>query len=98
MDIYIICDSSKKFTYVLTGWPNSQHNARIFASTNIQRNPKNYFIPKEYFLENSAYSNTFHMVTLYKSPFAFQPENQHFNQKVLKIRIDIKHTFRILKD
>lgn len=75
MDICAICNSSKKLTYVLAEWPNSQHDAYIFASINIQKNPKNYFLPGEYFLKDSVYSNTSHMVTPYKSPLALQPEN-----------------------
>lgn len=43
LDIHAICNSSKKFTYVLAGWPNSQHNARIFTSTNIQQSLESYF-------------------------------------------------------
>ena len=96
MDICAVCDSSKKFTYVLAGWPNSQHDARIFASTNIQRNLENYLLPGEYLSGDSAYLNTSHMVTPYKSPLALQPENRRFNRKLSKIRIDIEHAFGML--
>lgn len=35
LDLYTVCDSSKKKFYIFVGWPNLQHDARIFTSTSI---------------------------------------------------------------
>lgn len=43
-DLCAVCDSAKKFTYILAGWPDSQHDARIFGSTNLQQNPLKIFL------------------------------------------------------
>lgn len=32
MDLCAVCDSNRKFTYFLCGWPNSQHDQRIFST------------------------------------------------------------------
>ena len=55
LDLYAVCDSTKRFIYILVSWPNSQHDARIFASTSIDRNPRRYFLPGEYLLGDAAY-------------------------------------------
>lgn len=52
MDICAICNSSKKFIYVLARQSKFQYNAYIFAFINIYRNPKNYFLLGKYLLEN----------------------------------------------
>lgn len=43
LELCAVCDSDRRFTYILAGWPNSQHYARIFASTNLHRSSENYF-------------------------------------------------------
>ena len=89
--------SSKRFIYILAGWPNSQHDARIYSSTNLQRHPENCFAPGEYLLGDTAYANTSHLISPYKSPLTNEKQNRRFNQKLFRIRVDIEHTFGILK-
>lgn len=97
LDLYAICDSSIQFIYILVGWPNFQHDTRIYFSTNLQRYLKNYFTFGKYFLGNVAYIDFSHLITLYKSPFINEKKNWHFNQKLFQIYVDIKHAFEILK-
>lgn len=82
LDLCAICDSSKRFTYILAGWPNSQHDARIFASTSIHRNPRRHFSPGEYLLGDAAYSNTSYLIGPYKSPYTREKSNRRFNRKL----------------
>ena len=97
LDLCAVCDSSKRFTYILTGWPNSQHDARIFASTFINRNPRRYFSPGEYILGDAAYSNTSYLIRPYKSLYTRDKLNRRFNQKLSSVRVDIEHVFGMLK-
>lgn len=97
LDLYAVCDSSKRFIYILAGWPNFQHDARIHSSTNFQRHTQTYFAPGEYLLGNAAYTNTSHLVSPYKSLLTNEKPNRCFNQKLFWIRIDIEHTFGIFK-
>ena len=85
LDLCTICDSSKRFTYILAGWPNSQHDARIFASTSIHRNPRRYFSPGEYLLGDAAYSNTSYLIGPYKSPYTREKSNRRFNRKLSSV-------------
>ena len=54
LDLCAVCDSSKSFTYMLAGWPNSAHNARVFASTSLHREPDAYFSAGKYLLGDAA--------------------------------------------
>ena len=97
LDLCAVCDSSTRFIYILAGWPNSQHDARVYASTNLQRHPENYFALGEYLLGDAAYTNSSHLVSPYKSPFTNEKENRRFNRKLSRIRVDIEHAFGVLK-
>ena len=76
LDLCAVCDSDKKFTYILAGWPNSQHDARIFGSTNLQQNPQKYFSDGRYLLSDAAYTNSLYMVAPYKAPTTYQKEKK----------------------
>ena len=56
-----------------------------------------FFGPGQYLLGNAVYTQTQYMVLSYKAPEANQKENKKFNKKLSKVRIDIKHTFGMLK-
>ena len=43
IDHCAICDFDKKITYMLTGFSNAMHDARVWGHTNIHRNP--YCLP-----------------------------------------------------
>lgn len=55
LNLYVISDFSKRFIYILVGWSNLLHNAQIFASISIYRNPRHYFSPTEYLLGDAVY-------------------------------------------
>ena len=97
LDLCAVFDSDRRFTYILAGWPNSQHDARIFASTNLHRSSENYFSPGEYLLGDAAYSNTDYLISPYKVPLTQDASNRRFNQKLSSLRINIEHVFGILK-
>lgn len=97
LDVCAVCNSKKEIIYFLTGWPNSQHDACVFASTHIHRNPTEFFGPGQYLLGDAAYTHTKYMVPPYKAPEANRSENRKFNKKLSKVQIDIEHTFEMLK-
>ena len=97
LDLCAVYDSSKRFIYILAGWPNLQYDARIFASTSIHRNQRQYFLPGEYLLEDAAYSNTSYLIGPYKSPYTRDKSNRKFNRKLSSVRVNIEHAFGILK-
>lgn len=87
LDLCAVCDSDKRFTYILAGWPNSQHNARIFASSTLHRSPTDYFLPGEYLLGDAAYTNTNHLISPYKASFTQERSNRRFNQKLSSVEL-----------
>ena len=97
LDLCAVCDSDKRFIYFLSGWPNSQHDQRIFAAGDLNRNPHLYFSEGQYLLGDSAYTNSRYLVTPYKAPHTRDANVRKFNRRLSRIRIDIEHTFGILK-
>lgn len=97
IDLCAICDSDKRITYMLTGFSNAMHDARVWGHTNIHRNPTAYLSPGQYILGDAAYTPTKYMVPPYKAPEANRSENHAFNKQLSHIRIDIEHTFGMLK-
>lgn len=67
LDLCAVCNSKGEIIYFLVGWPNSQHDAQIFASTRIHLHLEEFFEPGEYLLGDAAYTHTKYMVPLYKT-------------------------------
>ena len=97
LDLCAMCDSSKKFIYMLTGFSNATHDARVWGHTRLHQDPETYFSEGQYLLGDSAYTNTEYMVTPYKAPHTRQKRIRKFNRRLSSIRIDIEHAFGILK-
>lgn len=97
MDLLAVCDSRRMFTYMLSGWPNSQHDARVFASSALNRRSTEFFDDNQYVLADSAYACCDHLIPPYKNPAALKLVNKRFNRKLSSIRIDIEHAFGMLK-
>ena len=97
IDLCAVCDSNKKIIYMLTGYSNAMHDARVWSQTRIHQNPLSYLSPGQYLLGDAAYTPTSYMVSSFKALEANQVENTTFNKQLSHICIDIKHTFGILK-
>ena len=92
-----ICTSDHRFTYTLSGWPNSVHDSRVWSSSQISHQPSSFFSKGEYLLADSAYSSTLYVISPYKKPTSLSNNSQHFNRILSSIRIDIEHAFGMLK-
>lgn len=97
IDLCAVCDSNKKITYMLTGYSNAMHDARVWSQTRIHQNALSYLSPSQYLLGDAAYTPTSHMVLPYKALEANRIENTTFNKQLSHIRIDVEHTLGILK-
>lgn len=85
IDLYAICDSDKRITYMLTGFSNAIHDARVWGHTNIYSNPTIYLSPGQYILRDAAYTPIKYMVPLYKVPEANRSGNHAFNKQLSHI-------------
>ena len=92
-----VCDSNNKFTYVLTGYSAATHDSRVYSRSQLQLNPQNFFSTGQYLLGDSAYVLTSTVVVPYKAPLSANKENRTFNKRLSHLRVDIEHTFGILK-
>jgi hypothetical protein len=92
-----VCDSKHKLTYSHVGWPGSVHDSRVYASTPLVQHPDDFFEAHQYLLADSAYWLSTHTIAPYKKPAALLRDNKSFNWKLSHIRIDIEHSFGMLK-
>lgn len=53
IDLCAVCDISKRFIYMLTGFSNATHDARVWGHTRLHQDPETYFWPGEYILADS---------------------------------------------
>ena len=98
LNLYAVCDFNKRINYSLTEWSNSQHDQRIFATDDLHKTSTTFFSEDQYVLEDSVYINSIYLMTLYKTSHIRDSEIRRFNRRLSRVRIDIEHTFDILKD
>lgn len=70
IDLCAVVDSAHRIRYAYCGWPNSVHDARIWAATSIHNRPDQFFSDGEYLLGDSAYACTPRMITPFKRPLS----------------------------
>lgn len=97
LDLCAVTSSDHIFTYALAGWPNSVHDARVWASTSVAKDPSAWFSPGEYLLGDSAYPCSITVLPPYRKPQSNQRDNKKFNYQLSRIRVDIEHAFGMLK-
>jgi DDE superfamily endonuclease len=83
----------------LAGYPGSAHNNRIFKASKPAKDPSAYFTDREYCIGDSAFENSWFMVSAFKKPKgqAIPKEHENFNEKLDRLRIISKHCIGILK-
>jgi DDE superfamily endonuclease len=95
----IICDHTRRVRHYLAGYPGSAHDNRIFKATKLASNPNEFFDAMQYIIGDSAFENSWFMVSAFKKPRDETiPKNQEsFNEKLAKLRIVSEHCIGILK-
>lgn len=97
IDLCAICNSSKKFIYVITRYSGATHDVRVWGLTQIHQNPSRLFSPGEYLLGDAAYPPSKIMVPPYKGAAKNLPQNKEFNRRLSSLQTDIEPAFGILK-
>ncbi|KNZ43969.1 uncharacterized protein VP01_9661g1, partial [Puccinia sorghi] len=62
----LICDKNKKIQYVYTGWPGCAHDQKLKNNCSLTLSPHAFFSQGQYFLVDSAFSATIHIVPAFK--------------------------------
>jgi hypothetical protein len=90
-NVMVVCDFDMRFTFVVTGWPGSVHDTRVFLDTLLTY--QNQF-PKppngKYYLVDSGYPNRKGYLAPYRGQRYHVSEWQH-HQPVGKKKCSIKH-------
>ena len=55
IDLCGVCNSDRKFTYILTGYSSATHDSRVYRHTRMYKDPAACFGPGLYLLGDSAY-------------------------------------------
>jgi DDE superfamily endonuclease len=95
----IFCDHKRRIQHYLAGFPGSAHDNRVFKATTIASNPKDHFAAREYCIGDSAFENSWYMVSAFKKPKgeAIPKQHEKFNEKLARLRIISEHCIGILK-
>ena len=95
----IICDDQRCIRYVNAGWPGTAHDNRILRNSKVYQHASSFFSDKEYMLGDSAFENTWFLVSAFKKPRnSTLPHDQElFNDALKTPRVLSEHTIGILK-
>ena len=95
----IICDDKRRIRYINAGWPGTAHDNRILRNSNIFQRPLQFFAERQYILGDSAFENTWFVVSAFKKPrgSSLPREQELFNDALSKPRVVSEHTIGILK-
>ena len=95
----IFCDHKRRIRHYLAGYPGSAHDSRVFGATKIATNPEAHFQPREYCLGDSAFENSWFMVSAFKKPkgIIIPAAHEKFNTKMARLRIVSEHCIGMLK-
>ncbi|XP_071816616.1 putative nuclease HARBI1 [Apostichopus japonicus] len=96
MQLQGVCTSNLLFTHVLTGWPGSVHDARVFRNCSLMGDD-NKFPPGYYLLGDSAYPLLRYLITPFRDYGNLGFEERRFNQELSRQRNVIERAFGHLK-
>jgi DDE superfamily endonuclease len=99
LSVLIINDDQCMIRYYLSGWPGSSHDNRIWCNSDVYQRPHDYFLERQYLLGDSAFENSWFMVSSYKCPKGMElgRTEEIFNAALAKPRISAEHTIGMLK-
>jgi DDE superfamily endonuclease len=99
LSVLIINDDQRMIRYYLSGWPGSSHDNRIWCNSDVYQRPHEYFSDRQYLLGDSAFENSWIMVSSYKCPNGMElgRTEEIFNAALAKPRISAEHTIGMLK-
>ena len=107
-NVMAVCDFDMRFTFVVTGWPGSAHDTRVFLDTLVTYKESFPHPPQgKYYLVDSGYPNRKGYLAPYKGQRYHVPEWQHgrrpvglkevFNYHHASLRNVIERSFGVLK-
>jgi hypothetical protein len=95
----IVCDDQRRIRYINAGWPGTAHDNQILRNSNLFQRPLLFFAERQYILGDSAFENTWFVVSAFKKPRGkkLPREQEIFNDALSTPRVVSEHTIGILK-
>lgn len=98
MNTQIVCNLDLYIISLITNWPRSYKDTKIFKKMEIYKNSKKYFDYRQYLLANSTYGMSHMVIPNYKSLTIEWLINREFNYYLIKLEIVNKQYIGILKN
>jgi len=95
----LFCDDRARVIYMVTGWPGSSYDNRVWSNCAVCRYPEKFFAGGEYILGDSAFRPSRRMIPPFKNlPGAVVTrERDFFNSKLAKVRVRTEHCIGLIK-
>lgn len=100
MKLQITCDYRLQIRHLVTGYPGSVHDARMFSNCALSTASENYFASQQWIAADSAYSLSGTVITPYRnnSRFMTPAKRKSFNLRHSKYRVRAEHCIGLLKE
>lgn len=100
LKMQVVCDHKLRIRHLITGYPGSVHDARIYNNSDLALQPQNYFSGDEWIAGDSAYKLTPTVLTPFrKNASGANSKNfKLFNKTFSEFRVRIEHCFSRLKE
>lgn len=98
--IQAVCDINCIFRNIFVGYPGSVHDARVYANSEIGRNPEKFLTNGQWIAGDSAYAVTDYLVAPFKrnSSSSLSKQKKSFNKYFSGYRVKIECAFGLLKE
>jgi len=99
LNCMIICDHKRRVIAYLAGWPGSAHDSRVWEKMEQFQFPENNFDKRQYLLGDSAFENTWFLVSAYVKPrgTVLEWDQDHFNTAMASPRVLSEHCIGLMK-
>nr|CAI5827633.1 unnamed protein product [Callosobruchus analis] len=94
--LQVVCDHKRKIRNVVTGFPGSLHDSRVFRASPLSTMLEQK-CQQNYILGDSGYPCLRHLLTPFKDMGNLTNVQQNYNWRLAKTRYIVEHTFGILK-
>lgn len=100
MKVQITCDYKLQIRHVVTGYPGSVHDARMFSSCSLSTAKEMFFSSEQWIAADSAYSLSKTVITPYRnnSQMMTTAKRKAFNFRHSQYRVRVEHCIGLLKE
>ncbi|KAB0795809.1 hypothetical protein PPYR_01871 [Photinus pyralis] len=92
-----ICNERKKIIDIFIGFPGSTHDSRVLKNSPIFSELPTLIEQGHYLLGDSAYPCLPYLIVPYRDNGHLTQSQKYFNKRLSQIRVQIEHTFGLLK-